>query len=519
MFSSSKARWLSGLFLAGICGFLVIYFLNSLWTTSIDVALHYALVTRLSEHWHLPTNDDPSLEEMNVYPRSSHRLAAILGNLTGSPLEGMQLVVVLSLAALWGGLAFVFLSLPRRLRWMALGGLAALLLANRSFIHLELFGNEILGNYFYPQLVAQAVAILVIAAVLWMETAGIHPLAGYLVLGCSVPILEQFHLLPALEVLAALGLLVLVNLFDMNIKERRAVFVTGLLVSLASAAVTGSSPLFSTMLSISETNGVLYLSYTPNLSALGIECTLVIALSAFLLWQWMRLDPGKARRNGIALKYLGLFGLAAAGLCLLQIFLLKFGFGSEYACRKYAFGLNTCLVLDLLLLPIVLVASLRAPLLSSQEGPLQLPVMRFQRSFLGLFVFVAVFTILPSPSTKVIALSDVISVERFIKEYGRSPGNPAKYDYGIGLFPGRRNFDYLITVGALKAPRVDNADDLLSGYAPSKPRKIGRIFTRVGSKPWDVPECRQFAGQDGLVILDGQCVINRLAEAGVGTSP
>ncbi len=519
MFSSTKVRWCSGLFLIGVCGFLVIYFLNSLWTTSLDVALHYAVVARISEHWNLPANDELSLEEMNVYPRYSHRLAAIFSNLIGSPLAGMQFLALLSLAALWSGLALIFLSLPRRMLWMTFGALAALLLANRFLVHLELFGNELVGNYFYPQLVAQAPAIMLIASVLWIERAGIPPVVSYLILGCSVPIIQHFHLLPALEILATLTLLVALNLFDARNKGRWAVFALGLFAILASLSLTVLSPAFATVRRISENNGVLQLRYTPNLLTLAIECLIVIALSAFLIRQWMRLDPAEARNNGLALKYLGLFGLAVAGLCLLQILVLKLGSGSEYACKKYAFGLNTLLALDLLLLSMVLIVPLRARLLTSQDDSLGLPAMLFQRTFLGLFVFVAVFTILPSPSAKVIALSDIVSVERFIKEHGHSTGLSAKYDYGIGLFPDRRNFDYLITIGALKAPRLDNADDLLSGYPPSKPRKIGRIFTRVGSKPWDVPDCRQYVSQDGLAILDGQCVLNRLITTGAKTGP
>jgi hypothetical protein len=519
MSSSSKAGLFSAVVLIGVCGLLVTHFIDSLWTTSIDVALHYALVSRLSEHWQLPTNDDPSLEEMNIYPRYSHRLAAISDKLIGSPLGGMQFITMLSLSALWSAFAIMFLALPRRMRWMALGALSALLLANRFLIHLELFGGEILGNYFYPQLVAQALAIAAIACVLWMDKAGMNPIIGYLILGASVPVIQQFHLLPALEVLATLALLMLYNLLDVRNEHRWPVFGIGLLAIVASAALTVLSPVFKSMLSISETHGVLQLNYTPNLIALAIECGIVIVFSTLLLWQWKRLGPADARNNALVLKYIGLLGLAVSALCLLQIFIVQFGYGSEYASKKYAFGLNTVLVLDLLLLPILLLARIRALLLTSPGEPLRGPAILFQPLFPGLFVFMAVFAILPSPSTKVIALSNVVSVERFVRDHGGSARISSKYDYAIGLFPGRRNFDYLITIGALKTPRVDNADDILSGYPPSKPRRIGRIFTRVGSKPWDVPDCRQYVSPDGLAILDGQCVLTRIGASGAGTSP
>jgi hypothetical protein len=504
--------WISGLFLIGICSFLILYFFNSFWTVSIDIALHYALVARLSEHWNLPTNDDPSLGEMNVVPRYAHRIAAIFGNFLKSPLAGMQFVAMLSLASLWSGFAFIFLSLPRRKLWLAFGALAALLLINRLFIHLELFGNELLGNYFYPQLVGQAAAIILIAVVLWMERTGISPIPGYLILAGSVPIIQQFHLLPALEVLAVLTLLVAANILNSMNEHRWIVFVVGLFAFLVSLLVTVNSSAFATIVAISETHGLLKLNYTPNVSTLAIESAIVILLSAFLVVQWMRLDQNVERMDGLALKYIGLFGVAVGGLCLLQIILLKLGYGSEYACKKYAFGLNTTLMLEA---PLLLVSFLNPHLLTSRQVSSELHANAFQHVFAGFFVFVAFFTILPSPSAKVVAVTDVIFVERIIKIYSASnfTDNSSKYNYGIGLFPNYRVYDYLITIGVFKTPRANDAEDLLFGYPLSKPRMIGRIFTREGSIPWDVPECRQYLTNGGFAILDGPCVLDKLKSA------
>ena len=272
--------------------------------------MHYALVARLSEHWRLPTNDDPSLEEMNFYPRYSHRLAAISGRLLGSPLEGMQFVALVSLTALWSGFALIFHSLPLRMRWLLLGWVAVLLLANREFfIHLELFGNELLNNYFFPQLVAQAAVILVVACVLWMERTGLSPVASYLVLGICSPVIEQFHLLPALEMLAILALLVIINNLDARIKNPRTVAILGLLICLGSISLTALTPVFARMLSISETNGLLKLNYTAALTAscLGVHhCDRTLGVPG------MAMDAAGSRtgtKQQIGLQVSGPFGL------------------------------------------------------------------------------------------------------------------------------------------------------------------------------------------------------------------
>ncbi len=521
MYSAANSRWLSGLFLIGICSFVVFHFLNSLWTTSIDVALHYALVARISEHWHLPTGQDPSLEEMNVYPRYSHRLAAVIGNLVASPMAGMQFVAMLSLAVLWSGFGFIFWSLPRRLLWFACGSLIGLLLANRLIIHLELFGNELLGNYFFPQLAAQAMAIALLAIALWMERAGVSPVLSYLALLCWVPIIPQFHLVPAVEVLGIAILLVAVNVLDARNPSRWKVFFFGLFAILASLLISVRSPAFQTMLTLSANNGTLELKYTPNLADLAIESGIVIAFSALLVWQWMRLESAEARMNGLAIKYMGIFGLAVGGLCLAGILMQKLGYGSEYGCKKYAFALNTLLVLDIPLLLIILVAPLKRFLSGLRGGSISLPAILFQRSFVGIFVLAAFLTIFPPTSARAIAVDDIVRAEHFAMQYReRYPGsNSGKYDYAVALLGKNTVFDYLISIGALRAPRANNADDFLNGRPPTKPDKVGRIFTRAGSMPWDVHACRELVTQDGFAILDASCVFAKLNGPHPGNLP
>ena len=519
--SSVAARWLSAILLVAACGFLVLRFLDSLWPPSIDIALHYALTARLSEHWNLPTDNDPSLEEMNVMPRYAHRLAALVGKTVGSPMAGLHLVALLSLAALWSSLALMFASLPRASRWVFLAILAALLAANRLVIHLELFGDELVGNYFYPQLVAQAAALALISLALWLDRAKLSPLAGYIILGASVPILQQFHLLPALEVLGLLTLLVALDGIQ-GIGEKRWMLPgLGVLIIVLSLGLTVSNSAFATVVRVSETHGVLNLKYTPTIPALALQSILVGLLSGLLVWRWLQMQQGDGRRATLALKYIGLFGISVAGLCILQILLLQGGYGSEYACRKYGFGLNTVLVLDLALLPILLITRLQRLLIPGGEASLRWPALAIQSLFPSLFVLLAFVIVFPSPSAKVIRLTEVVAAEKTITAYEQAnpPASTAKYDYAIGLFPGFRIFDYLISIGTLKAPRVDNADDMLNGYPPSKPKKISRVFTRVGAPNWDLASCRQAVLHGDIAVVDGACVLQKMSEAGIVPIP
>ena len=503
MVTTVQARWLGVLFLLGICAYLILNFMNSLWSGSVDIALHYALITRITEYWQLPATFDPSLGPMNTYPNYSHILAAILGTLFGSPFAGMQFVALASLAGLWSGFALMFFSLPRRALWIVSVALAVLFSVNWFFVHLEIFGHELLGNFFFAQLAAQAAAVVILAFIMFVERAGIHPIFGHLILACSVPIIQHFHLMPALQLFATWGLLIAWNSWAAHKGDRVKTLLPGLLAMIVSLLLLVVDPAFQIMVKISEHNGSMGLAYTPTRLALAIECVIVIILSSFLLIQWWRL--GSARKNGILLKYMSLYSISIAGLCLLQIIILKLGVGSEYAIKKYGFALNTSLLLEL---PLLLVVLFKSYLINIEESP-DHPATLYRYAFPGLFVFLAFFTVLPS--SKVIAATDIISIERFALQY-RNLGLeslPDKYDYGIGLFE-IPTFDYLISIGILKAPQSTNAYNILESKMPQEPDLIGRIFTRQGSLGWDVPECREYVTPGGLVILDGACVLSKV---------
>jgi hypothetical protein len=508
-FPPAIGRWIGGLFLIASCAIVVSHFFGSLYTQGIDLSLHYALVARIAERGPLPITGDPSLGELNFYPRYAHRLGAIVGNLFGSPLMGMQMIAVLSLAVLWAGFGFIFLSLPRRLLWWAAGGLAILFVLNRFWIHAEIFGYEVVINYYYPQLVAQAIAIGTLAAALWLERAQRSPIPSYLVLGAAAPLLPQFHLLPAVEVLASGFLLVAANAVAGWGERRRSVLLFGPLIMLASLILMVLSPGFRTMVGLSENNGLLLLRYIPDLTSLVVLCVVVVAVSVLLLWHWLKMGEEATRLNAQALKYVGAFGLAAAGLCLTQIVMLKLGYGSEYACRKYAFALITSLLLDLPLVGLTSIRRLRAGFASGASAPTGMTATLARSLFAGAFVLGSCFAVLPSPSDRVGAVADIEQAERFAVEY-RAPfgaDRSTRYDYALGIHGKDRGYDYLITIGVLRTPRGHDAEEFLFEKPLSQPRKVGRIFTTVGSSPWDIPECRQLVTPDGFVILDGQCVL------------
>ena len=117
---------------------------------SVDMALHYALVEFIREHWVWPTLRDTHMGEMNQYPPVSHTIAAIVGLLTGSSFLGLHLVSTASAIVV---LAILFVLLRFRSAGATLSATTALAIILLVFQYSHVFlGREITGNFFYPQL-------------------------------------------------------------------------------------------------------------------------------------------------------------------------------------------------------------------------------------------------------------------------------------------------------------------------------------------------------------------------------
>jgi len=74
-------------------------------------------------------------------------------------------------------------------------------------------------------------------------------------------------------------------------------------------------------------SGGIPLLRTPHLPSLTVLTIVVGLLSALLLCTWAYSLPNvEARRNGIAAKFVALYGLSNSGICLFQILISLFGF-------------------------------------------------------------------------------------------------------------------------------------------------------------------------------------------------
>ncbi len=503
--------------------FVVIFFFDCLWSTGVDLADHNAVVNRLFDG--TPITDDVNSSFNHSYPIFSHIAAAVLALPLSSPLGGVQLLTLLSLIALWSGFALILQTLPCRMRALVGVGFVLLLIFNRSILKLELHGNEIIGsNFLFPQFVAQAFVVVVIAVAALFERGEKDPTLGYFLLAVAIPIAEGFHLVPAAQLFGVLVLLIATNVYLSPKKNHVPKLAIGASLIIASTVGIVLHPNFKNMLEQGtdpslNTSGLALLR-TPNLPSLAVLSVVVGLLSALLLYRWAySLPNAEARRNGVAAKFVALYGLSNSGICLFQIFIGLFGIGSKYACAKYAFALNTTLLLDLTLLvgfffrPDWLEFNLpKDAQRASRFGNERFLASLFESAFVSLFLLAGVFAVLPKQKT--IGARDLATTERFAKAYVQTAFDdpPGKYTYAVEIAPRSAITDYFITTGALHAPPAGypgNTEDLFQGRPFSQPSLIGHILTSRNSK-WDVPNCRTHFSSPSLVVLDGQCAISAL---------
>lgn len=259
---------------------------------SVDLAHHYALAYRIAENFNLVNSNDPTLGEMNYYPRLSHIVAAIVGWPLHSTFLGLQVVSLLSLAAIWGAFIYMLNTLPRRVARASTLTLVLLLVVNRYVFHFDVHGGEIVGNYFYSQLVGQAVAILSMAVAVFLEVRRGRGTAYVFLIGV-IALNTGVHLLPTLELLGLLGGLVLFNAYSDFLERELSVpaAVASLLIPIVALAGVVLNPAFSSMRKISENDGALSFFNITYPTGVATLCVLGVILSVVLLTLYVKNKP------------------------------------------------------------------------------------------------------------------------------------------------------------------------------------------------------------------------------------
>jgi hypothetical protein len=316
-----------------ISGFALLLTRDAVFTESSDLGGHYAATEYIYNAWEWPP-PEMGLPARN-YPLLSHTFAAILGAILGSRLRAILMLSVLSTCAIYAVLGW-------GTRSRDLTGLTFSLLAGTLMILFApsntFWGNEVLSNFFYAQIVGEALflSLLLLTSTLSRLVARLVALFGGTLLLNYVYTLSAVHLAFSAPFLWAIPLLQEWEKTK-RFPWQRAVGCGVLLASL-SLLVLSSSIFYSMTINASfngginvdiGNNGVLFLMFVNLLLAI-----LLVMLTVY----------DKCTLANPNFVFAALAGVTMTAM-VQWIALNLLGHGSNYAILKHVYGLGSMLVI------------------------------------------------------------------------------------------------------------------------------------------------------------------------------
>lgn len=487
----------------GIVASLFVFLnIDSMWGLSVDLAHHYSLVFRISEQWVLTSTSDPTLGEMNVYPRGGHVIAVVVGLILNSPFLGLQVTSLIAFALLWLFAILILDSFPEDQATISVIVLLGLIVVNVLTVKFDLHGHEIVGNFFYSQLIGHSILFASIFAAITLEKkyGVIWSCAGLLLL---MLVNAAIHLLPALQMVGLIVGLLAVYVFQRS-PGFSIVQKLKLAVPLGAFSICAIllHPSFSAMRKIAENNGYLILNRISYPVGLITLCIIVVLASMTLFFQWWKVDQN---RGLLASKYLAIYGIVTAFFCLLQYVLTFYGSGSDYAVKKYGFGLTTILFLQLSIILSGRVSLTKLHLSRLGSNVFRIPILCVTLTA-ALFYNV--------PDRRLFDVSEVVLFERKlinIVDTILPIAEDGKPNVVIGLNDFPVTINYLFSTAIAKTPRQFAVPDVLKNEL-ADPAKYSYIISSAKNRKFGSSGC-EGESKSSISITPSQCIAKRKAAA------
>ena len=508
-----------------LLSFFVLFNIDSLWSVSVDLAHHYALAYRISEQWWLTTYHDPTLGEMNFYPRGGHIIAAIIGTVFNSTFIGIQVTTLASVAIIWLSILVILNSMPQRIAIVALLSFFILFLINAFIFHLDVHGDEVMtlleeqyDNFFYSQLVAHAFLYLSLIFSIHIEKK--H---GALLAAVSlVPIMlfiATIHLLPAVQILGLIGGISAIKIFT-TYKNRedfgKLKIAIAAIIPVASTVGLVFHPSFSAMRTIAKVNGGLELHNIPYPAGIITLSILVLIASFVLFVQWAR-----RKDSIIEAKYLAIYGAAASAICMLQYALTYYDMGSDYAVKKYGFSLLTVMLIQLsMLVPVMTIKSAN----NNETNSIASDSNVIGKIILYVFGLIVLLLVVPNKeghphfdasnqSYVHFDVSNLVELEKKIMDlsYKEMPQPPAgKSNVVIGLGDVPNTINYLFSTALAKTPRDLAVPDVLVARELSDVNKYYKIISSSDNPIYGSSDSCASSVLGNTSIIDSLCLKRRI---------
>jgi len=488
-----NTKWLWGVGAALWCLLLAgVLSADRLLSLSVDSSYHLQVMEVVRHAFLIPQQGHEFMAEMFIYPKLSHRFAGLFATLGWSELNALLMAGVLSAAVVW----VVLFDQARRVSLTYLLAALGFMVVN-VFAVRGAFGAELVDNFFFPQIVGEAVAMLCLAggaAILPRSRPAyvVYATAAVLFCGC-------FHLVPTLKLAGALmAMLALAWLRDL-IHARRFDWV-GLVGLFAIVGGVVGSPYFWRMRWMAANNGSLHLATPMPLNGLAAAAIVLALLSAWVLLVELRRDPGAVEDDPgptAATVLLASLGAAAALAMLAQYAMLFRGDGSEYAVLKHSFGVFSMLAF---VTPLWFLTVLGVRAKPADERPAWIAPLGLAPALVAQLVVMLCLFLRPS-------VADVHKLEAILHDV-------REVRLTRGLQGERVMFSaadvkpvttYMATIAMLKSPHGGNVLSLIADGRPDRPGDVDYIVTLPGDA-YDKPGCRSGKPVGLVVVMVGSCV-------------
>lgn len=248
---------------AGTTGILTWFLSSHTKSAAIDLAHNYALTHRIRQQGIFFSGSDPSLGEMNVYPRGAHLLSSAAGDWVGSTFFGVHLVALVAVGIIFGVIAIALSALPKKLAVNVAIILLIFLVANSFGPQFELHGSEIVGTFFFSQLLGFSLLSVGLLVAGYVEKY-VSDKWAVLVLSFFAVSVATIHLLPALIGLGVAWLLSAISALTKvrvsSVRERAGYFLLLSIGPLMASIAVLLLPSTRAMRQIAEHDGGLTLN-------------------------------------------------------------------------------------------------------------------------------------------------------------------------------------------------------------------------------------------------------------------
>lgn len=438
---------------------LVWNFSNNGMSLSVDLAHHYTLVEKIARDGGICSGYAANLGEMSMYSPGAHYMSAFFQAFTGSGILSMNIISLLSIVLTYFVIGYFLIEF--NIIAFILGCVCCFVFSIMG--DFPIIGREVVGHYFFAQIVAQAFLIVFLVPISRIELSDVCRVVIF-----SVALIIGYYIHPTFTVIFWGATLLMLLLGNNASRSPKSHYLYWGLYLLAGLVIFWYHPYGRSMAKIAENNGWLFFSIlTKSNTEVGwhgymfmglcILFSLAIIIAIFL-------DRFKCKSDNALLTVNSIL-FSASAMAILQRIVLEFGMGSLYAVKKYFFVMFTFFIITLTMVVSALI---------ERNLPVKLTWFddKLKKWKYALIVILPILIVPPLFSHPVFKVNEVVKIQKQARYFHEFVANSSEFHNVLAQFAIPSTLNYLISIGDMEFPRGKVALAVLRGKSDEIPDNI-----------------------------------------------